>query len=150
MGPTEGTGLGERVDRADFPDIVGVVAANDGTGGGTIAAFQAAGVTPIPPVTGNDAEVAAIQRIIAGTQYNTISKPIKTVAEAAAEVAVQLMNGEKPKADTELFDTPSQLFTPTVVTAENVNEVIFDGGIYTVEEICTAEYADACAALGIE
>ncbi|MGO1507080.1 MAG: ABC transporter substrate-binding protein [Microbacteriaceae bacterium] len=133
-----------------FPDIVGVVAANDGTGGGTIAAFQAAGVTPIPPVTGNDAEVAAIQRIIAGTQYNTISKPIKTVAEAAAEVAVQLMNGEKPKADTELFDTPSQLFTPTVVTAENVNEVIFDGGIYTVEEICTAEYADACAALGIE
>ena len=38
-------------------------------------------------MTGNDAELAAIQRIIAGDQYNTISKPIKTVAEAAAEVA---------------------------------------------------------------
>lgn len=133
-----------------FTDIVGVVAANDGTGGGTIAAFQAAGVSPVPPVTGNDAEVAAIQRIIAGTQYNTISKPIKTVAEAAAEVAVQLLNGEAPTSDTTLFDTPSQLFTPTVVTADNVKEVIFDGGIYTVAQVCTTEYASACSALGIQ
>ncbi|WP_439593027.1 substrate-binding domain-containing protein [Microbacterium sp.] len=133
-----------------FDDIVGVVAANDGTGGGTIAAFQAAGITPIPPVTGNDAELAAIQRIIAGTQYNTISKPIATVAEAAAEVAVQLIRGETPSADTELFDTPSQLFTPTVVTADNVKEIIFDGGIYTAAQACTGEFAARCAELGIE
>ncbi len=133
-----------------FPDVAGVVAANDGTGGGTIAAFQAAGISPIPPVTGNDAEVAAIQRIIAGAQYNTISKPIKTVAEAAAEVAVKLANGETPDADTELFDTPWQLFTPVVVTKENVKEIIVDGGIYTADQLCTSEYADACAALGIE
>lgn len=133
-----------------FDDIVGVVAANDGTGGGSIAAFQAAGVSPVPPVTGNDAELAAIQRIIAGTQYNTISKPIATVAEAAAEVAVQLIRGETPSADTELFDTPSRLFTPTVVTAENVKEVIFDGGIYTADQVCTGEFAAGCAELGIE
>ena len=133
-----------------FDDIVGVVAANDGTGGGTIAAFQAAGVNPVPPVTGNDAEIAAIQRIIGGTQYNTISKPIRIVAEAAAEAAVTLLRGEEPEADTELFDTPSQLFTPEVVTTENVKEVIFDGGIYTVDQVCTGEFAAACSALGIE
>ncbi|MBT2497524.1 sugar ABC transporter substrate-binding protein [Agromyces sp. ISL-38] len=129
--------------------IVGVVAANDGTGGGSIAAFKAAGVTPTPPVTGNDAEIAAIQRIIAGDQYNTISKPIRIVAEAAAEVAYAFLTGNPPEGETTLFDTPSQLFTPEVVTQENVKEVIFDGGIYTVDQVCTTEYASACEALGI-
>lgn len=130
-------------------EIVGVVAANDGTGGGSIAAFKAAGVTPMPLVTGNDAEIAAIQRIIAGSQYNTISKPIRIVAEAAAETAYAFLTGEAPEGETTLFDTPSTLFTPEVVTQENVKEVIFDGGIYTVDEVCTAEYAAACEALGI-
>src|SRR3954470_17310630 len=63
--------------------IVGVVPANDGTGGGAISAFKAAGFNPVPPVTGNDAELAAIQRIVNGDQYNTINKPIKIVASGA-------------------------------------------------------------------
>lgn len=129
--------------------IVGVVAANDGTGGGTIAALKAAGVDPVPPVTGNDAEIAAIQRIISGDQYNTISKPISIVAGAAAETVNAFLCGAPPEAQVTLFDTPSQLFTPTVVTQDNVKEVIFDGGIYTVDQVCTADYADACSALGI-
>ena len=79
--------------------IVGVVAANDGTGGGAIAAFKAAGVNPVPPVTGNDATIAGLQLIIAGDQYNTISKPSEIVAAAAANVAVALLKGETPKAD---------------------------------------------------
>ena len=131
-------------------DITGIVAANDGTAGGSIAALKAAGVSPFPPVTGNDAEVAAIQRIIKGDQYNTISKPIKIVAEKSAEVAVQLLNGETPEPDATLFNTPSALFVPTVVTKENVKEVIFDGGIYKPEEICTGEYKAGCDELGIE
>ncbi|MEO5832279.1 MAG: sugar ABC transporter substrate-binding protein [Nakamurella sp.] len=129
--------------------IVGVVAANDGTGGGSIAAFKAAGVTPLPLVTGNDAEVAAIQRIIAGDQYNTISKPIKIVAEASAEAAFQFLSGQTPAGETTLFDTPSKLFTPEVVTTDNVKKVIFDSGIYTYDQICTAEYVAACTTLGI-
>ena len=131
-------------------DISGIVAANDGTGGGSIAALKAAGVTPLPPVTGNDAEVAAIQRIIAGDQYNTISKPISIVAEAAAEVAYGFLSGDEPEGEVELFDTPSQLFTPEIVTQENVKEIIFDGGIYEVADVCTSDYAAACTALGIE
>lgn len=130
--------------------IAGVIAANDGTGGGSIAALKAAGIDPVPPVTGNDAEVAAIQRIIAGTQFNTISKPIEIVASAAAEAAVAFAKGETPEATGEVFGTPGNLFVPTVVTQANVKEVIFDGGIYTVDKICTSDYADACAALGIK
>lgn len=131
-------------------DIVGVVAANDGTGGASIAAFRSAGVDPVPPVTGNDAEIAAVQRIVGGDQFNTISKPISIVAEAAAEKAFAFASGETPEGETTLYDTPSSLFVPTVVTQENLVEVIIDGDIYTVDEICTPDFADACADLGIE
>lgn len=130
--------------------IAGVVAANDGTAGGAIAAFKAAGVKPVPPVTGNDAELAAAQRIVAGDQYNTISKPIKTVAEAAAEVAYKFASGEKPEGKTTLFDTPSELFEPTVVTRENLNEALVKTGILKASDICTPTYADACAKAGIK
>ena len=131
-------------------DIVGIVAANDGTGGGAISALKAAGVDPVPPVTGNDATTAALQLIIAGDQYNTISKPSEIVARAAAEVAVQLLNGETPEAQTTLYDTPSQLFVPAVITQENIKAEIFDKGIASAADVCTAEYAEACTALGIE
>ena len=131
-------------------DIVGVVAANDGTGGGAIAAFKAAGVDPVPPVTGNDATLAALQLIIAGDQYNTISKPSEIVAAAAAEVAVQLLNGETPEAKTTLYDTPSQLFIPAVVTRENLKAEIIDKGIATAAQLCEGRYAEGCAELGIK
>ena len=130
--------------------IAGVAAANDGTGGGAIAAFKAAGVKVVP-VTGNDAELAAIQRVIAGDQYNTISKPIRIVAEAAAEDAHLLMQGKKPKADTTLFNTPSQLFKPTVVTQENLKQVIFGpDGVLKSKDVCTRPYIAACRRLGIQ
>lgn len=129
--------------------IAGVVAANDGTGGGAIAAFKAAGVEPLPLITGNDAEVAATQRVLAGDQYNTISKPITTVAEAAADVALQFVNGETPAGSTTLFDTPADLFTPTVVTAENLQEVLVDSGEIEADVLCAGEYAAACQAAGI-
>ncbi|KQV81136.1 sugar ABC transporter substrate-binding protein [Rhizobacter sp. Root1221] len=129
--------------------IVGVVAANDGTGGGAIAAFKAAGVKPVPAVSGNDATVAALQLIIAGDQYNTISKPSEIVAAAAAKVAVAFLEGQKPAAETTLYNTPSQLFTPAVVTAQNLKAEIVDKGIASAKELCTGRYADGCQKLGI-
>ncbi|WP_329522218.1 substrate-binding domain-containing protein [Spirillospora sp. NBC_01491] len=130
--------------------IAGVVAANDGTGGATIAAFKAAGAK-VPPVTGNDAELAAIQRIVKGDQYNTISKPIKIVAEAAAEVATTFAQGKKPEAKATLFDTPSQLFVPTVVTRENLTKVVTEPGFaLKVADICTGDYKAGCDELGLK
>ena len=128
--------------------IDGVVAANDGTGGGSIAAFKSAGGT-VPPVSGNDAELAAAQRIVSGDQYNTISKPIKIVAGAAAEVAYAFAKGEKPAGKTTLFDTPSELFVPSVVTKENLKEKLVDSGELKASDICKGEYAKGCAALGL-
>jgi D-xylose transport system substrate-binding protein len=129
--------------------IVGVVAANDGTGGGAIAAFKAAGVDPVPPVTGNDATIAALQLIIAGDQYNTISKPSEIVAGAAAEVAVQLLDGKTPEPKTTLYNTPSQLFVPAVVTSENLKAEIIDKKIVPAETLCVDRYIDGCKKLGI-
>ena len=134
--------------------IVGVVAANDGTAGGAIAAFKAAGFNPVPPVTGNDATIAGLQLIIAGDQYNTISKPSEIVGGAAADVAVALLSGETPKADTTLFNTPTRLFTPTLITTENLKAEIVEKDINgkPIESpavLCTGRYAEGCKKLGI-
>lgn len=134
--------------------IVGVVAANDGTGGGAVAAFKAAGVDPVPPVTGNDATIAGLQLIISGDQYNTISKPSEIVAAAAADIAVDLLSGKSPAADTKLFGTPTKLFTPALVTAENLKAEIIDKQvngkpIETPAVLCTGRYAEGCKKLGI-
>ena len=134
--------------------IVGVVAANDGTAGGAIAAFKAAGVAPVPPVTGNDATIAGLQLIIAGDQYNTISKPSEIVAAAAADVAAALLEGESPKSDTSLFGTPTRLFTPALVTASNLKAEIVDKmvdgkPITAASVLCTGRYVDGCKKLGI-
>jgi simple sugar transport system substrate-binding protein/D-xylose transport system substrate-binding protein len=133
-----------------FPNqVAGVVAANDGTGGASIAAFKAAGAK-VPPVTGNDAELAALQRVISGDQYNTISKPIKIVAGAAATVANEFAQGNKPAGKTTLFDTPSELFTPTVVTRDNIASVLKEPGFAVkIADVCTAEYKAACTELGL-
>jgi D-xylose transport system substrate-binding protein len=129
--------------------IVGVVAANDGTAGGAIAAFKAAGVNPNPPVSGNDATVAGLQLIIAGDQYNTISKPSEIVGGAAAEVANDFLNGKKPAATDQLFGSPTKLYNPTLVTAKNLKAEIIDKKINTVGDLCTKQYAADCKKLGI-
>jgi D-xylose transport system substrate-binding protein len=129
--------------------IVGVVAANDGTAGGTVAAFKAAGVNPVPPVTGNDATIAGLQLIIAGDEYNTILKPSETVAAAAAKVAVGFLSGQAAKGETTLFNTPTQLFTPTVITAKNLKAEVVDKGFASAKTLCTDRYAEGCKKLGI-
>jgi D-xylose transport system substrate-binding protein len=133
--------------------IAGVYAANDGTGGGAISALKAAGVRPLPPVTGQDAELAAIQRIISGEQYMTIYKALKQEAEAAAEFAVALARGEAPpvakvtgKTSNGKKDVPSVLLAPVAVTKENVKSTVIADGFWTAEQICAGEYKAACAA----
>ncbi|GAC1653581.1 MAG: sugar ABC transporter substrate-binding protein [Candidatus Dormibacteraceae bacterium] len=136
--------------------VDGVLAANDGTGGGAIAAMKAAGVKPLPPVTGQDAELAAIQRIVAGEQYMTVYKAIKAEAEAAASLAVQLAKGQKPdsstvngKTNNKAGDVPSVLLVPVAVTKSNIVTTVIQDGFWTKADICTAQFAAACTAAGI-
>ena len=132
--------------------IVGVCAANDGTAGGAIAAMKGAGLPSLPPVTGQDAELAAIQRILAGEQFMTVYKALKVEAEAAAELAVALMRGEAlppgrltGKVNNGLKDVPSVLLTPVAVTKDNVKSTVLADGFWTVEQLCAAPYQEACA-----
>ena len=95
----------------------GVLAANDGTAGGAIAAMKGAGIDPSTiPVTGQDAELAAIQRILAGEQYMTVYKPIKPLADNAATLAVAVVNGEDP-ADSDVINGEEDNGTEQVPTA---------------------------------
>jgi D-xylose transport system substrate-binding protein len=136
--------------------FVGVYAANDGTGGGAIAAMKGAGIDPSTiPVTGQDAELAAIQRILAGEQFMTVYKPIKPLAEKAAEWAVGLTKGEKPtdataKENNGKIDVPTIKLDVVPVTADKVKDTVIKDGFWKVSEICTGAYKSACTKYGIQ
>jgi D-xylose transport system substrate-binding protein len=137
--------------------VDGVYAANDGTAGGAIAAMKAAGIRPLPPVTGQDAELAAIQRILAGEQYMTVYKAIKPEANAAAELAYALCRGEKPdesnindKVNNGKLDVPAILLTPVTVTQDNVMQTVVADRFWSVEQICAADFKTYCDAAGVQ
>ena len=136
-------------NKFDPEDLAGVYAANDGQAGGVFAAFKAAGVTDVPPITGQDAELAAIQRIISGQQYMTVYKPIKDEAEKAAELAVALAKGEEVSGTTDFDGVASFILDPVPVTKDNVADTVVADGFHAVEDICTDEYADACRDAGL-
>ena len=127
-----------------------IYAANDGTASGAVAALKAANVTPWPLVTGQDAELSAIQRIVAGEQYMTVYKAIKFEAEKAAEIAVALARGETVTGDVQFEGTPATLFEPVPVTIDNIMQTVVADGFWSVAQICTPDYAAACKAAGIE
>jgi D-xylose transport system substrate-binding protein len=138
--------------------FVGVYAANDGTAGGAIAAMKSAGIDPkTRPTTGQDAELAAIQRILVDEQYMTVYKAIKPEAEAAAELAYALLQGNQPpgglvngEIDNGMKSVPSVLLEPVAVTKENINDTIVKDEFWPVNEICSGKYAAACKEAGIQ
>jgi D-xylose transport system substrate-binding protein len=115
--------------------------------------MRSAGINPIPPLTGQDAELAAIQRIIAGDQYMTVYKAYKPEADQTAELAVDLLKGTKPNAPATINngtkDVPSFLLTPVAVTKANVKDTIVKDGLWSVQQICTSAFASACSAAGL-
>src|SRR4051812_25166367 len=136
--------------------FVGVYAANDGTAGGAIAAMKGNGVDPTKiPTTGQDAELAGIQRILAGEQYMTVYKALKAEAEKAAEFAVALAKGDKPsgadaQTDNGSKQVPSVLLTPVAVTKDNIQDTILKDKFLSVSDICAGKYASACKEAGIQ
>jgi D-xylose transport system substrate-binding protein len=137
--------------------ISGVYSANDGMVGGAIAAMKSAGMDPKSVVTtGQDSEVAAIQRILTGEQYMTIYLAIKKQAESAAELAVDLIRAAKPPAslvnssvDNGAGAVPTVLLDPTPVTKDNIKDTIIADEFHSAADICTAHFASACTDAGI-
>jgi D-xylose transport system substrate-binding protein len=135
----------------------GVYVANDGMAGGAIASLKRAGIDPSSlPITGQDAEVAGLQRILAGEQLMTVYQPIKQIASAAAELAVPLARGEEPpdiakdKTNNGKEDVPSVLVDTITITKDNIQDTVIKDGFVKADDICTAEYADACTQAGIK
>ncbi len=135
-------------------DVQAVVAQNDGTAGGAIAALDAQGLAGDVPVSGQDAEGAALNRIAKGTQTQTVWVDARVLGEAAANVAVELAGGAA-LGDVEgsgIFsdgpegvDMNSILLTPVSVTADNLG-VLIEAGWITEEELCAGVDAGSIAA----
>ncbi|MER6789775.1 substrate-binding domain-containing protein [Streptomyces sp. NPDC000658] len=139
------------------PDrIDGVLAANDSIAAGVVAALKSAGVTKLPPVTGQDADLDAVRRIVKGEQYMTVYKPFKDEAAAVAAMAVAVGRGEDPgDRATTTTDSPTTARIPSVlltadpVTVDDIQPVLVDHGVYTVARICTPQLRAACARAGL-
>ncbi|MFF2523253.1 sugar ABC transporter substrate-binding protein [Streptomyces liangshanensis] len=136
--------------------INGVYAANDGLAAGVIASLRANVVRPLPPVTGQDAELSAVQRIVVGDQYMTVYKPFAPEASAAAEMALTLARGEKlGKQAPDRVDSPTTRNIPAVlldgitVTVGNIRSTVVKDGMYTIGQICSPRFASACGRAGL-
>lgn len=119
-------------------NVDGVLAPNDGTAGGIIEAFKAAGLD-VPVVTGQDSEVAAVKRIKIGEQSMTIFKDTRALAKAAIDMAVSMSNGEEIKTngavDNGVKEVKSVLLEPIVVTQENFQEILVDSGYISEDDL---------------
>ena len=136
-------------------DIIGVYSANDSMAGGAITALKSGGVKPLPPVTGQDAELAGVQRVVSGEQYMSVYKSYVEEATAAAKMAIALGRGEKVAGTSTVDspttkDIPATLIPPVSLTKDNIKSTVVKDGLYSVSQICTAKLKAACAAAGLK
>ena len=136
--PTEALSIMENALTAANNKIDAVVASNDGTAGGAIQALAAQGLAGKVAISGQDADLAAIKRVIDGTQTVTVYKPLQLIASEAAKLSVKLVKGEpveySAKLDNGMKQVDSVLLTPIPLTKENVMKVVEDG-FYTKEQV---------------
>ncbi|AIO30559.1 2-hydroxymuconic semialdehyde hydrolase [Burkholderia cenocepacia] len=120
--------------------IDAIVASNDGTAGGAIQALATQHLAGKVPVSGQDADLAAVKRVIAGTQTMTVYKPLKLIASEAAKLAVDLAKGTKPAFNAQYDNgrkkVDTVLLQPTLLTKRNVDIVVKDG-FYTQAQLAS-------------
>ncbi|WP_329273528.1 sugar ABC transporter substrate-binding protein [Streptomyces sp. NBC_01451] len=147
------------INSVGLNNIDAVYSANDGMAGAVIDALKEAGVSKIPPVTGQDADLAAVQRIVSGEQYMSVYKSFILEANNAASIAVAKVQGRGIEFDALTRDSvdspttkkiPAQLVPVVALTRENIKDTVIQDGIYTIQDICTPEYAADCAEIGLK
>jgi len=135
---SEAMSIIENALTANGNKIDGIVASNDGTAGGAIQALAAQKLSGVVAVSGQDADLAGVRRVIAGTQSMTVYKPLKLIASEAAKLAVQLVRNEKPgfnaQYDNGTKKVDTLLLKPTLLTKANVNLLVTDG-FYTAAQL---------------
>ena len=144
----------EQILTANNNKVDAVVASNDGTAGGAVAALDAQGLAGSVPVSGQDADKAALNRIALGTQTVSVWKDSRELGKRAAEIALDLAGGKKLNevAGVQTFnggpkkvDMQSIFLTPIAITKDNLN-VVIDAGWISKEEACQGVKADTVAA----
>jgi D-xylose transport system substrate-binding protein len=138
--------------------IDGIVSANDTMAGGIIARLKANGLAGKVPVTGQDASIEGLQRVLAGTQCMTVYKNTNLEADLASKLAIAIIKGDKSGADalatktvkdtTTNQDVKSALATPEAIYKDNVKKVI-DDGFQKASDVCKGEFAKLCTDAGI-
>jgi len=130
--------------------ISGVYVANDAMAAAAIDAFEEAGV-PVPPVTGQDAELEALHRIIDGRQAMTVYKPLRAEAGRAAEAAVALASGRAPEGATGVVGAagvPGVVLQPVAVGRHDLTRVVSEDRFWSLAEVCTGRQR-RCAEEGL-
>jgi len=117
----------------------GVIAANDGLASGVIQALKEKGLNGKIPVSGQDAELSAIQRVVAGTQTSTVYKPIKSLAYTAAQIAVAVAKNQAIEVNTSIDNgknmIPSYFLLPVIVDKNNIESTVIKDGFQTYKDI---------------
>ena len=132
--------------------IDAVLSENDGMAGGVVAALEAQGLAGTVPVSGQDGDLAALNRVALGTQSVSVWKDARELGRAAGEAAIQLAQGAaiEDVAGVVQFDSPggnsmtSILLTPIAITQENL-DVVVDAEWITVDQLCQGVTAGAVA-----
>jgi D-xylose transport system substrate-binding protein len=120
-------------------NISAVLASNDGLAGGAIQALSEHHLAGKVPVSGQDADLAAVIAIAQGTQAMTIYKPVTEEAARAAEEAIRLANGEHPRSDATTnngkIEVPTILLKPVVVNKDNIKTTVVKDGFQKLKSI---------------
>jgi D-xylose transport system substrate-binding protein len=120
-------------------NIAAVVASNDATATGAAEALAAAKLSGRVALSGQDADLAACQRIVAGTQTMTVYKPLRSLARMAAGEAVKLAKGEAVeslvKVNNGMKDVPSRLLVPIAVNKSNIDVTVISDGYQKKEQV---------------
>jgi D-xylose transport system substrate-binding protein len=127
-------------DALEKHKIDAIVASNDGTASGAIAALEAKGLAGKVPVSGQDADLVACQNVWQGKQTVTVYKPIKKLAEVAAEQAVKAAKGQAMDAGSEKLknggsEVPTLFLDPVAVTKENLMETVVKDGFHSEGDV---------------
>lgn len=146
------------IEAVGLDNIAGVYSANDGIAGAVIDVMKTMGVSTVPPVTGQDAELNAVQRIVKGDQFMSVYKSYPQEASAAAEMAVARVQGRSIEFDALASDRvdsptnkdiPASLVPVVGLTQTNIEDTVIQDGIYKIKDICTADYESACEAIDL-
>jgi D-xylose transport system substrate-binding protein len=129
-------------------NVVAVLAANDGTAGGAVEALTAQNLAGKVLVTGQDAELPALQSIVQGKQTMTIYKPLQPLAYGAVDSALKLARGETVQTNDTVDNgkkkVPSMLYEPQSVDKNNIVATVVKDGYQTLEKICEKVPAGQC------